>query len=70
MHHAPCPQVERAQQTVLEVLSGVEGRGKGGMSPEQQARFDQAVAILEADGGVQVGWPAARLVWGWRAWGC
>ena len=48
-------QLERAQQTLLGVIAGVEGRGKGGLTPEQQAAFDEAVAILEADGGVEVG---------------
>ena len=44
-----------AQQAVLDAIEGVQGRGKGGMTPEQQARFEEAVAILEADGGIKVG---------------
>jgi hypothetical protein len=47
--------VEAAQRAVLEAVEGVQGRGKGGMTPKQQAQFEEAVAILEADGGVQVG---------------
>ena len=52
---SPSLQVEAAQRAVLEAIEGVQGRGKGGMTPEQQAQFEEAVAILEADGGVQVG---------------
>ncbi|EFN58006.1 hypothetical protein CHLNCDRAFT_142183 [Chlorella variabilis] len=36
------------------------------MSPEQQARFDQAVAILEADGGVQAPATSPLLEGRWR----
>lgn len=33
---SPLLQVERAQQTVLDAIADVQGRGKGGMTPEQQ----------------------------------
>jgi len=34
-------------QTILECVSGVTGRGKGGMAPDLQTRFDAAVERLE-----------------------
>lgn len=46
---------------MLDAIQDVQGRGKGGMTPEQQQQFDEAVAVLEADGGVQVGtWDARQ----------
>lgn len=33
---SPLLQVERAQQTVMDAIADVQGRGKGGMTPEQQ----------------------------------
>lgn len=50
---ARCTQVEKAEATILEAIRGVKGRGKGGLSEEQLAAFEAAVAVLEADGGVQ-----------------
>ena len=38
---------EVAERTIMECLTGVTGRGKGGMPSEQQAAFDSAVAQLE-----------------------
>jgi len=39
---------------VLTAISGVTGRGKSGLSDERLAEFEDAIARLEADGGVQV----------------
>lgn len=47
-------RLEAAQQAVLDAIGGVEGRGKGGMPPEQQVR---CWAWLAAGGWV--GWHAA-----------
>ncbi len=39
---------------MLTAISGVTGRGKSGLTDERLAEFEQAIARLEADGGVQV----------------
>lgn len=59
-------EVQRAQQAVLDAVDGVQGRGKGGMSPEQQEQFEAAVAVLEADGGVQGPTTSPLLDGRWR----
>lgn len=59
-------KVERAQQTVMGAIADVQGRGKGGMTPEQQAAFDAAVAVLEADGGVAAPTDSPLLDGRWR----
>ena len=40
---------------MLTAISGVKGRGKGGLTDERLAEFEDAIARLEADGGVPVG---------------
>jgi hypothetical protein len=44
---------QSAEAAVLDALQGVKGRGSGGLPPDQQAAFDDAVKMLEADGGVK-----------------
>jgi hypothetical protein len=51
---------------VLDAVAGVQGRGKGGMTPEQQAAFEEAVAVLEADGGVAAPTASPLLEGRWR----
>lgn len=59
-------KLDRAQQAVLDAISSSKGRGKTGVSPEQQASFDEAVAVLEAAGGIR-GPVASPLLEGrWR----
>lgn len=58
---------DRAQRIILECLSGVSGRGKGGMSPEAQAAFDAAVAELERSGrGVKAPTASPLIEGRWR----
>lgn len=59
-------KLEAAQQAVLDALAGVAGRGKGGMTPDQQQQFEEAVAVLEADGGVQNPTASPLLDGRWR----
>ncbi|KAL4443695.1 hypothetical protein ABPG75_011432 [Micractinium tetrahymenae] len=59
-------KLERAQQAVLDAIQDVQGRGKGGMTPEQQQQFEEAVAILEADGGVKAPTASPLLDGRWR----
>jgi hypothetical protein len=56
----------RAQQTVLELAGSAKGRGKSGVSAEQQAAFDAAVAVLEASGGVRAPAASPLLEGRWR----
>ncbi|KAL4858473.1 putative plastid-lipid-associated protein 12 [Chlorella vulgaris] len=58
--------LQRAQQAVLDALTGVEGRGKGGLSAEARTQFDAAVAVLEADGGLQAPTTSPLLEGRWR----
>lgn len=58
--------LQRAQQAVLDALTGVEGRGKGGLSAEARTQFDAAVAVLEADGGLQAPTASPLLEGRWR----
>ena len=44
---------QAAEAAVLDALRGVKGRGSGGLPPDQQAAFDNAVKTLEAGGGVK-----------------
>ena len=44
-----------AERAVLTAISGVKGRGKSGLTDERLAGFEDAIARLEADGGVPVG---------------
>ena len=44
---------QAAEAAVLDALQGVKGRGSGGLPPDQQAAFDDAVKTLEAGGGVK-----------------
>lgn len=44
----PLLQLERAQQAVLDAITDVQGRGKGGMSTEQQARGGRPCCIAVA----------------------
>jgi hypothetical protein len=57
-------------QTVLECLSGVTGRGKGGMAPELQSKFDAAVERLESNptstGGISSPTASPLLEGRWR----
>ena len=47
--------MQQAQQTILDAIKGVKGRGKSGLPEEQQEAFNAAVEVLEADGGLPVG---------------
>jgi hypothetical protein len=59
--------VEAAEAQLLEALRSAKGRGKEGLSAEQQARIAEAVALLEADGGVKAPAAAGGLLDGyWR----
>lgn len=59
-------KLAKAQQTVLDAVSSSRGRGKSGVSPEQQAAFDAAVAVLEAAGGVRAPAASPLLEGRWR----
>ena len=54
-----------AERAVLTAISGVTGRGKSGLSDERLADFEDAIARLEADGGVQVWTLPWRRHWIW-----
>ena len=41
-----------AEKAVLEAIQNVTGRGKEGMTAEQQRTLDECVALLESNGGV------------------
>lgn len=58
--------LEKAQQTIIQAVKGVKGRGKGGLSQEQQDALEAAVAVLEADGGVQDPTASPLLGGRWR----
>ena len=47
------------QKIILECLSGITGRGKGGMAPEIQSKFDAAVERLEKSNSAGVSSPTA-----------
>lgn len=51
---------------MLDAIAGVQGRGKAGMSAEQQEAFEAAVAVLEADGGVPAPAASPLLDGRWR----
>lgn len=50
----------QAQRSLLEAIQGAKGRGKTGLSSQQLELLEEAVAVLEADGGVRD--PAASLL--------
>ncbi|KAK9846661.1 hypothetical protein WJX81_008660 [Elliptochloris bilobata] len=58
--------LENVQEALLECISGVKGRGKSGLSAEQEAQLQQAVAELEADGGVPAPTRSGLLEGRWR----
>ncbi|KAK9865349.1 hypothetical protein WJX84_010652 [Apatococcus fuscideae] len=55
-----------AQQTILDAVSGVKGRGKSGIAPEALEALEQAVEILEDKGGVQAPTNSTLLEGRWR----
>ena len=62
----PLLQLEAAQQAVLDAIDGVAGRGTGEMPAEQRRRLEEAVAVLEADGGVRAPTASPLLSGRWR----
>ena len=48
------PATQQAQQQLLDAISTVKGRGVSGISPEQQAAVQEAVSVMEEDGGLRV----------------
>jgi hypothetical protein len=57
-------QVKRAEAEVLDILQSAQGRGKDGLSSEQQEALAAAIYVLEEDGGLKVVYvnSRARLV--------
>lgn len=62
----PVQQLQKVELQVIEALQTSIGRGKDGISEEQQAKLDQAIQTLEASGGVPAPTTVPALEGKWK----